>query len=565
MSAIPHPVLIEGPHPGKRRASSRLRTKLLALVAIAVIFLAGLETSAVVADRNQLIQAKRTEITSVVQNAWSVVDHFHQQELKGELSRDAAQRAAASVLDDMRYGGSNGHADYIFVRNAQGDNVAHGGNRSYVGTNAFRRTGDTRDPVAVMQEQFTAMRANGGQAIFNEQAIRPGATAHIDKLNAYKIFEPWKWSIGTGVFTDDLDALVRARIIRSIVTGIVLVLLLTAIGWLIARRVLAQIGGEPADVMGVMASAARGDLSRTLPAAPAGSLLSGFSTMSGAVRGMIAKVRDEAQAMKGDAESIADSVEQVSRASAAQSDATASMAAAVEELTVSVAHISHAAAETEKNSESVAQKCRDGEIQVTSAADSMRRIAGSVEDASDKMRGLEARAVQISTIASAIKDIAGQTNLLALNAAIEAARAGDQGRGFSVVADEVRKLAERTASATVEIEAMVANVQREASDSTRTMAQVLPMVAEGCDLTARVAAALAEIRLSADGSLERVREVANATREQSAASTSIAQQVESIAQMVEETTVAMSETSRSAQGMRDMADRLSTVVAAFKV
>ena len=77
----------------------------------------------------------------------------------------------------------------------------------------------------------------------------------------------------------------------------------------------------------------------------------------------------------------------------------------------------------------------------------------------DTMKGINDSSKKIADIITVIDGIAFQTNILALNAAVEAARAGEQGRGFAVVADEVRKLAERTSSATTEIEQMIVAIQ----------------------------------------------------------------------------------------------------------
>ena len=213
----------------------------------------------------------------------------------------------------------------------------------------------------------------------------------------------------------------------------------------------------------------------------------------------------------------------------------------------------------------MAERCRTGEERVNTASRSIREIADVVADAATQIKGLQGRASQINDIASSIKEIAQQTNLLALNAAIEAARAGEQGKGFSVVADEVRKLAERTASATVEIEQMLQTIQGETLDSVQTMERILPMVKEGSTQAGQVAESLQEIRGSADVTLDRVREVAHATREQTAASTAIAQRVEGIAQMVEQTHAAMKETERSAASMREIATRLDGLVGSFRV
>jgi len=372
---------------------------------------------------------------------------------------------------------------------------------------------------------------------------------------------------------DALDAHAQAQergtqaILLAEILALLAIVVALIMGWLMHRSSQRALGGEPADAVHVMQTAAQGDFSHNAKfvGRVPGSLLSAFGDMSGSIRSMIVNIRDEAGTLKHDAARLSDSVQQVTAAAGHQSDATASMAAAIEQLTVSVSHISDAARDSEQLSAGMAGLCHSGEAHVIGANEGMQRIAVAVGDAAEKISGLEMRVEKINVIAASIKEIASQTNLLALNAAIEAARAGEQGRGFSVVADEVRKRAERTASATVEIEQMVSSVQRETKESTETMARVRPIVDEGNALTQHVADSLREIRSRADMTLERVREVANATREQSSASTSIAQRVESIAQMVEQTNASMEETARSAGDMRDMSVRLDTLVGAFKV
>ncbi|MEY4065267.1 MAG: hypothetical protein RIR26_1475 [Pseudomonadota bacterium] len=78
---------------------------------------------------------------------------------------------------------------------------------------------------------------------------------------------------------------------------------------------------------------------------------------------------------------------------------------------------------------------------------------------------------EINKISDEIQYISDQTNLLALNAAIEAARAGDNGLGFSVVAEEVRKLSDRTGLASSNIIKIVHGVNSSIQSMSRELVE----------------------------------------------------------------------------------------------
>jgi methyl-accepting chemotaxis protein len=568
MAAILSDAVLSAPIPTSRSARAgwrnSFRVKLYGLVAIATVLLLGFFAYTQYNNQKAIMASAEDAIGTVLDSAFGVLDFYAKQVETKALDRPTAEKLAFQALNAMRYGPDK---DYVFAwRLADTITVFHG-NPEIVGKSIYnfvQRNGKSVEEMG--KGRIAQVRAAGGRTTWQSTQKRPGSEVPAAKLSMNAIYEPWGLMVGAGAWLDTVEAELHAELMKGVIVSLLIMAVLLVSGMLIVRSVMRQLGGEPASAVQVMRGAASGDFrggasAKSIP----GSLLAAFGDMSGSIRNMIVNVRDEASSLKRDAGRLSDSVQQVSVAAGQQSEATASMAAAIEELTVSVSHISEAALETEQLSEGVASLCRSSEGQVGSASDGMQRIASAVGEASVKIAGLEARAEQINVIAASIKEIASQTNLLALNAAIEAARAGEQGRGFSVVADEVRKLAERTASATIEIEQMVKVVQAETKDSTITMSRVRPIVEEGTSLTNQVAESLREIRSRADMTLERVREVANATREQSSASTAIAQRVESIAQMVEETNASMEETARSASDMRDMSIRLDHLVGSYKV
>lgn len=96
-----------------------------------------------------------------------------------------------------------------------------------------------------------------------------------------------------------------------------------------------------------------------------------------------------------------------------------------------------------------------------------------------EVRELAERSAAIGAINETVTGLADQSNMLALNATIEAARAGEQGRGFAVVADQVRSLAEQSKQATMQVQAILQEIQQATARAVAAADSGARAVAEG--------------------------------------------------------------------------------------
>ncbi|MER2538813.1 MAG: methyl-accepting chemotaxis protein [Azonexus sp.] len=540
-----------------KMSNLRVSTRMQFLIGLTLTGLLVLCFAALMQLKDTMLEDRKQKTRNLVEVALGTLAYHHKLAEDGKLSMEAAKSSARESLRGLRYETS----DYFFIIDTNSNYVLMPPKPESEGKNAAE-VKDANGKL-IIQELITAGQRGGG---FVEYVYpRPGQQKSEPKLSYAASFAPWGWVLSTGIYIDDVEVEYWKGIRSLGGISFVLLVVLSLIGWRVSAGILQQLGGEPAEATAVMQQVAAGDLTASVGNPPAGSLLHALGSMVTALRELVKEINVGANQVVKNAEQISLASREVSIAAEHQADATSAMAAAIEELTVSSNHISDSASETEQDSRAAMTEAGEGCQRVEQATMAIQKIATTVAEASKQIHELEDRTKQVSSIANVIKDIAGQTNLLALNAAIEAARAGEQGRGFAVVADEVRKLAERTSSATIEIEKMIVGIQHDTIGAVTAMNSALPEVEHGVALAGSASASLRSIEAGAGRTLDRVREVADATREQSAASTSIAQRVETIAQMVEETSTTIRGTAETANQLELIAQGLKAQIGRFRV
>jgi methyl-accepting chemotaxis protein len=250
------------------------------------------------------------------------------------------------------------------------------------------------------------------------------------------------------------------------------------------------------------------------------------------------------------------------QASGASEQATAmsEIATTIRELLVTSQQIAESAQRVSAIATQTATNASTGTATVARGSAAIGSVRKQVDLIVGHMTELSNKAQQVGAVLDIVSELAEQTNILAINATIEAAGAGESGRRFGVVADEIRKLADRVATATKEIRAMIDGVRGAVNTTVMATEAGSKAVDQGAAQVTEMATSFGQIAGLVTTTTDAAREIELSTKQQATAVEQVNAAIGNIAQASKESEASTSQTLTTAAQLASLSREMLRLV-----
>jgi methyl-accepting chemotaxis protein len=287
---------------------------------------------------------------------------------------------------------------------------------------------------------------------------------------------------------------------------------------------------------------------------------------------MIANLRTQIGSMVEGATVLGSAATEIVASTAQLASSASESAAAVSETTTTVEEIRQTAQMASQKARAVsdtAQKAvhvaNSGRKSTEDSAAGMGRIRSQMDSIGESMMRLSEQTQAIGQIIATVEDLAAQSNLLAVNAAIEAAKAGEQGKGFSVVAQEVKSLAEQSRGATDRVRAILSDIQKATTAAVMATEQGSKAVEAGSRQAELAGDAIQALAGTVSEAAQAATQIAASSQQQLVGMDQVAGAMENIKQASTQNVASARQLENAARNLSELGNRLKSVAENYSV
>ncbi len=539
-------------------------------------------------DIEDTLTNHKTEILkAMVANAYHIIDTAY----RFEEVKDEFKDRAKDIVGNLRYGANK--TDYFWIHELSRNNneqfkmILH----PFQPTLNGKDISNIEDPEGkYLFREMNAVCRDKREGYVKYMWPKPGEKTPVSKISYVKLFEPYRWVIGTGVYVDDIkkavaekEAQINKLLVNTIfkqiifITIICIAIILTT--FFVAKRITKPV--IETSIMLKEIAEGEGDLTKRIKVKTedeAGELAHWFNQFVEHLQQMILKIKESSglltynakdmssisQMMSQNARDIFSKISVANISSEEMNSNMQSVASAMEETTTNINMVAGATEEMNSTINEIAKN--------TSQANKITNEAVLQSNmAKENVDKLTALAKEIGKITEIITEISEQTNLLALNATIEAARAGEAGKGFAVVASEIKVLAHQTADATLKINHQISMIQSSTQLAGENIHNISKIVDQVNDIVSGIAGAIEEqsvttneISHNVSQSSEGISEINQNLSHTSSSAEEITNQVAQINKSAADMSANCSKVNENVDKLNNLATNLNEMVNRFK-
>ena len=537
-----------------------IKARLWLVLAAAVLCVLLVEVLALEHLHTSMMDSRKLSVRLQVENVYSLVSHYYTLSQEEGLSEAEAKELALKNINKLRYN----EKEYFWVNDKTPTMVMHPIKPALIG----KDLSGMKDPNGkfLFMDMVKVVSGKDKAGYVNYEWPKPGHDDPQPKVSYVKLFEPWGWIIGTGVYTDDVMTDFMDDATDVIITTVVFIALLIGAIILILNSIRTPLRNVAIAMREI--SKGEGDLTQRLP-------IRGDDEITAIARAFnlfIERIQVLVTESKSTSEVLASLTRNLSKISSAtrrltddQLQQTDLAATGSNEMSQTIHEVADNAERAAAAAREVADSAERGKSTMATTQQCIGQLAADIQKSSSVIQGLRAETESIGSVLDVIRGIAEQTNLLALNAAIEAARAGEQGRGFAVVADEVRTLASRTQESTEEINKMITRLQDQAATAVKSMEENAHNSENTAASSQQALDAISSISNAVNTITEMNLSIASAVEEQSAAANEISGNVVRIAESSGNIADNMRQADESSSKLAESSNTLVSLIERFKV